>query len=55
MSRKRVNEDFEKDEFILKKPELCYQPVVIEVPPPQNPALSLAGRNYSTDYASWSV
>ena len=41
--------------FILKKPELCYQPVVIEVPPPQNPALSLAGRNYSTDYASWSV
>jgi hypothetical protein len=41
--------------FILKPPELCYQPVVVEVPPPQNPALSLAGRNYSTDYASWSV
>ena len=41
--------------FILKPPELCYQPVVIETPPPQNPALSLAGRNYSTDYASWSV
>ena len=41
--------------FILKPPELCFQPVVIEAPPPQNPALSLAGRNYSTDYASWSV
>jgi len=41
--------------FILKPPELCYQPVVLETPPPQNPALSLAGRNYSTDYASWSV
>ena len=41
--------------FILKPPELCFQPVVIKAPPPQNPALSLAGRNYSTDYASWSV
>jgi len=41
--------------FILKPPELCYQQVVIETPPPQDPALSLAGRNYSTDYASWSV
>ena len=41
--------------FILKPPELCYQPIVLETPPPQNPALSLAGRNYSTDYASWSV
>ena len=41
--------------FILKPPELCYQPVMIETPPPQDPALSLAGRNYSTDYASWSV
>ena len=41
--------------FALKPPELCYQAVVIETPPPQNPALSLAGRNYNTDYASWSV
>ena len=41
--------------FILKLPKLCFQPVVIETPPPQDPALSLAGRNYSTDYASWSV
>lgn len=41
--------------FALKPPELCYQPVVIETPPPQNPAVSFAGRNYSTDYASWSV
>ena len=41
--------------FILKPPELCYQPIMIETPPPQNPALSFAGRNYSTDYASWSV
>ena len=41
--------------FILKPPELCYQPVVIEVPPPQDPALSFAQRNYVTDYASFSV
>jgi hypothetical protein len=41
--------------FILKPPELCYQQVMLETPPPQDPALSLAGRNYSTDYASWSV
>ena len=41
--------------FMLKPPNLCYKPVVIELPPPQNPALSFAGRNYSTDYASWSV
>ena len=41
--------------FALKPTKLCYQPVVIETPPPQNPALSFAGRNYSTDYASWSV
>lgn len=41
--------------FILKPPELCYQVVVIETPPPQDPALSFAGRSYSTDYASWSV
>lgn len=41
--------------FKLKPSELCYQPVVVETPPPQNPALSFAGRNYSTDYASWSV
>ena len=41
--------------FILKPPELCYQPVVIEPPGPQDPALSFAGRNYKTDFASWSV
>jgi hypothetical protein len=41
--------------FILKPPELCYQPIMIETPPPQDPALSFAGRNFSTDYASWSV
>jgi hypothetical protein len=41
--------------FILKPPALCYQPIMIETPPPQDPALSFAGRNYSTDYASWSV
>jgi hypothetical protein len=41
--------------FALKPPELCYQTVVIETPPQQDPALSLAGRNYSTDYTSWSV
>lgn len=47
--------DDSRSAFILKPPELCYQPVVVETPPPQNPALSFAGRNYSTDYASWSV
>jgi hypothetical protein len=41
--------------FALKPPELCYQTVVIETPPQQDPALSLAGRNYSTDYTSWSA
>ena len=39
--------------FKLKPPELCYQPVVIETPKPQNPALSFASRSYKTDYASW--
>lgn len=41
--------------FILKPAELCYQPVTIETPKPQDPALSFAGRSISTDYASWSV
>ena len=41
--------------FILKPVNLCYKPVVLELPPPQDKALSFAGRNYSTDYASWSV
>ena len=41
--------------FILKPPELCYQAVVIDTPPPQDPAMSFAGRNYKTDFASWSV
>lgn len=40
--------------FVLKPPELCYQPVVIETPKPQNPALSFATRNFKTDYTSWS-
>lgn len=39
--------------FKLKPPELCYQPVVIETPKPQNPQLSFASRNYKTDYAAW--
>lgn len=39
--------------FKLKPPELCYQPVVIETPKPQNPELSFASRNYKTDYADW--
>jgi hypothetical protein len=54
---KMYNDFFNKSgcAFAKKKDELCYQPVVIETPPPQNPALSFAGRNYSTDYASWSV
>ncbi len=39
--------------FKLKKPELCYQPVVIEIPKPQNPELSFATREYKTDYAGW--
>lgn len=51
------NDFFNKEgcAFALKPTELCYQPVVIETPPPQNPDVSFAGRNYSTDYASWSV
>lgn len=54
---KMNNDFFDKagSAFALKPPNLCYQPVVVEPPPPQNPALSFAGRNYSTDYASWSV
>ena len=39
--------------FKLKPPELCYQPVVIETPKPQNPQLSFASRNYKTDYVAW--
>lgn len=39
--------------FKLKPPELCYQPVVIETPKPQNPQLSFASRSYKTDYVSW--
>jgi hypothetical protein len=39
--------------FKLKLPELCYQPVVIETPTPQNPELSFAPRNNKTDYANW--
>jgi hypothetical protein len=51
------NDEFNKAgcAFILKPPELCYQPVMVETPQPQDPALSFAGRNVSTDYASWSV
>jgi|LauGreDrversion2_5_1035112.scaffolds.fasta_scaffold19478_2 hypothetical protein len=51
------NAEFDKAgcAFILKPPELCYQPVTIETPKPQDPALSFAGRSFSTDYASWSV
>ena len=41
--------------FKLKHPELCYQPVVIETPKPQNPALSFAPRINKTDYANWKV
>jgi hypothetical protein len=40
--------------FKLKPEKLCYQPVVIEAPVPQKPALSLARRDYKTDYTSWS-
>jgi hypothetical protein len=39
--------------FKLKPPELCYQPVVIKTPTPQNPDLSFAPRENQTDYASW--
>jgi hypothetical protein len=51
------NAEFDKAgcAFMLKPPELCYQPVTIETPKPQDPALSFAGRSISTDYASWSV
>lgn len=41
--------------FALKPSELCYQPVVIETPKSQNPALSFATRKYQSDFASFSV
>ncbi len=41
--------------FALKPSELCYQPVVIETPKSQNPALSFATRKYKSDFASFSV
>lgn len=52
---KKYNEVFAEagTAFKLKPPELCYQPVVIETPKPQNPALSFASRDYKTDYVSW--
>jgi hypothetical protein len=54
---KKCNQVFsdERCAFKLKPPELCYQPVVIETPDPQNPELSFATRNYKTDYATWKV
>jgi hypothetical protein len=53
---KLYNKVFNKNgsAFALKPSELCYHPVVIETPKPQNPAVSFATRNYKTDYASWS-
>lgn len=52
MYNKAFNE--EGSAFKLKPSELCYQPVVIETPSSQNPALSFATRNFTTDYSSWS-
>jgi len=53
---KLYNKVFNKEgsAFKLKPSELCYQPVVVETPLAQNPALSFATRNYKTDYSSWS-
>jgi hypothetical protein len=41
--------------FKLKPKQLCYQPVVIETPLPQNPQLSFATRKYTSDFAGFSV
>ena len=53
---KIYNKAFDKEgsAFKLKPSELCYQPVVIETPASQNPALSFATRKFTTNYSSWS-
>ena len=39
--------------FCLKPIELRYQPVIIPMPTPQNPANSYETRNVTTDYYSF--
>lgn len=48
------DEFFKDSAFVLKPAKLCYQPLVINKPPPQNPELSFSRRDYKTEYASWS-
>jgi|UniRef100_A0A6C0D6D0 hypothetical protein len=41
--------------FCLKPERLRYIPVVVKAPPPQNPALSYASRDVSSDYYSFKI
>jgi hypothetical protein len=41
--------------FVLKPPELRYQPIVIEKPPPQNPNYSYATRVVESEYYTFNV
>ena len=41
--------------FCLKPERLRYRPVVVKAPPPQNPALSYASRDVSSDYYSFKI
>ena len=45
----------QKSAFALKPANLRYIPVTIDVPPPQNPALSYAKRNVSSDYYNFTI
>jgi hypothetical protein len=51
------NQVFNSDNtaFVLKPAELRYIPVTIKAPKPQNPALSYAERNVSTDYYKFNI
>ena len=41
--------------FVLKPPELRYQPLTIPVPPPQNPNYSYDTRTISTEYYTYKI
>jgi len=41
--------------FVLKPPELRYQPIIIEEPPPQNPNYSYATRTINSEYYTFKI
>ena len=47
--------DSNRSAFVLKPENLRYVPVTIPVPPPQNPNLSYASRNVSSDYYNYNM